>query len=286
MPGAHDILQGSMPPDDLLHLLQPETAQLLRTISTRANQHQHPALPLEITTEAFQSCYTIVKECTSSSPSGRHVGHYKAVATCETLSSLHSMMMSIPFIAGFSPQRWCRIVDIMLEKQPGNARIHRLRIIALLESDFNQAVHLLIARPLSFHMEDNNMVPTMPYGSREGRQCVSAVINKQLAHDIVRHKKSIAAFIENDAIGCYNHMINNLLLYSCSNWASPHLLYRPWQRHGPMPFTTLILMVGQIDRAIFIALSILDMYQSSTYEDVVTCVYIHKAIFIALSICF
>jgi hypothetical protein len=45
MPGAHDILQGSMPPDDLLHLLQPETAQLLKTISTRANYHQHPAEP-------------------------------------------------------------------------------------------------------------------------------------------------------------------------------------------------------------------------------------------------
>ncbi len=100
----------------------------------------------------------------------------------------------------------------MLEKQVGNPRIHRLRILALLESDFKQAVHIIIAWQLSHHLEDNNMVPAMQYGSREGRQCVSLVLNKQLTHDIVRHKKSTAAFIENDTTGCYDRMVNNLVL--------------------------------------------------------------------------
>jgi hypothetical protein len=154
-----------LPPDDITHLLQPETLQLLQMITTTNTQHAHPSVDVNISVEAFQSCYKAEKENTSSSPSGRHVGHYKAAAMSDHLSAIHAMMMSVPFRAGFSPQRWRRVVDIMLEKQSGLSQIHRLRILALLESDFNQAVHIIIARQLSFHFEDNNMIPAMQYGS-------------------------------------------------------------------------------------------------------------------------
>jgi hypothetical protein len=122
-----DLISGNLPPEDILHLLQPETAQLLRTISTRNTQQAHPSVDIEISMEAFQSCYKAVRESTSSSPSGRHVGHYKVAAMNDRLSSLHATMMAIPFRAGFSPRRWRRVVDIMLETQPGNSQIHRLR---------------------------------------------------------------------------------------------------------------------------------------------------------------
>ncbi len=78
---AEDLISGNLPPADILHLLQPETMQLLCTISTRNTQQAHPSVDIEISIKAFQSCYKAVRESTSSSPSGRHVGHYKAAAT-------------------------------------------------------------------------------------------------------------------------------------------------------------------------------------------------------------
>jgi squalene cyclase len=88
----------------------------------------------------------------------------------------------------------------MIEKDAGCPRIHQLHSMAILESDFNQAVRIIIAQQLGFKMEDNKLVPDMQYASQKDCQCISAVLNKQLMHDIKRHQKAAAAFIENDTV--------------------------------------------------------------------------------------
>jgi len=206
---AEDLLHGSLQ-IDLERIPLSETTAILEFLAHPYSQVIHPYDPV-ITPDQFKATYSIVQEKTSSSYSGRHVGHYKAVLHNEYLVNIHAAMMSIPYQAGFAPKRWHQVVDVMLEKDPGQPRQHRLRIVALLESDYNQSQRILLARPLSHHMEDAGMLPEMQYGSRPSKLCVSPVINKVLSYDLVRQTKVCGAFIENDAVGCYDRLVNSIV---------------------------------------------------------------------------
>jgi hypothetical protein len=61
-------------------------------------------------------------------------------------------------------------------------------------------------------MNNKGLLPDMQYGSVPGKQCLSAVLKKVLSHDYIRLMKTAGAFIENDAIGCYDRLVNNLVL--------------------------------------------------------------------------
>jgi hypothetical protein len=97
-------------------------------------------------------------------------------------------------------------------KKPGKYRIHRLHIVALQESDFNQTNRLAISRPIQHLLEQEGLAPDMQHGSRASKRCHSTVLNKQLTFEIHRYIKKPIAYIENDAVGCYDRIVNPLVL--------------------------------------------------------------------------
>jgi hypothetical protein len=202
---ASDLLQGQLQLDHG-RLPLPETITMLDFLSTPYPSIMSPS-DGRITADQFIDNYRNVQEKTSSSYSGRHVGHYTAILENSTLVDIHLAMMSIPYQVGFSPMRWHEVVDVMLEKEAGNPKQHRLCIVALLVSDYNQSQRILVARRLLHHMEDHHMIPDMQYGYRPSNMWVSPVLDKVVSYDIVRQTKVNGAFIQNNAIGCYNVLI-------------------------------------------------------------------------------
>jgi hypothetical protein len=204
-------LLGGLLPEQILFSLMPETVRVLKTLATPIKQlnSSHDTI---ISEDEFVSTFKMSKEATSSLPSGRHIGHYKAIIKDPVLVSLHTAMMSIPFQVGIAPEQWTKVTDIMLENEAGNPRSHRLCILALFECDFNQSKRILRARKTSHHLEDHQLVPGMQFGSRPGKNCQSAVLQKVISHGIVRLTYQTAAFMENDAVGCYDQLITSVLL--------------------------------------------------------------------------
>eukprot|EP00957_Ditylum_brightwellii_P127320 9708094-Ditylum_brightwellii.AAC.1 len=82
-------------------------------------------------------------ESTSSSPLGRHYGHYKAVLDHNDIFIVHAQMMSLPWLVGFTPHRWELVIDCMLEKVSGVPKNDRLRHIIIVEGDMNAALKII-----------------------------------------------------------------------------------------------------------------------------------------------
>jgi hypothetical protein len=120
---AKALLEGTLPAAILSSLL-PEMVRLLQTLATVAL-----TLPTDnrdvIADEEFIFTYKVTSEATSSSPSGHHAGHYKAIVNDPSLVFLHASMISIPFQAEFAPAKWSQVPDIMPETDPGNSRCNR-----------------------------------------------------------------------------------------------------------------------------------------------------------------
>ena len=99
-----------------------------------------------VTPTEFTTFWTSAKESTSSSKSGRHFGHYKAITDDPTLVTLHVTNINLATTRGAPLSRWCEGVNVLLEKVAGISHIDKLRAICLLEADFNWWLEVHFAR--------------------------------------------------------------------------------------------------------------------------------------------
>jgi hypothetical protein len=59
------------------------------------------------------------KETTSTSPSGRHLGHYTTILFNERMTALHVAILNLPIMRGFAPERWTHSITPLIEKDEG-----------------------------------------------------------------------------------------------------------------------------------------------------------------------
>ena len=97
----------------------------------------------------------------------------------------------------------------MLEKDSGNPMIHRLRIIVLLEADFNLALRIIWMRRL-FPRAEEMGIPSEQWGNRKNRNSIDCASMKLLTNEHLLHERKSAAMMAMDAAACYDRIITAL----------------------------------------------------------------------------
>jgi hypothetical protein len=209
---------------------------------------QHPAIqqiikPI-ITVEDFKSAFKYVPEKTASSYSGRGYHHYKACAEgsidglADAQAGVHAALVSAPLLTGYCPERWKHVIDVMLEKMPEVVRSNKLRIIQLLEADLNQVLRIALARNITrLTKTHEGFISNHQYGHSH-KTCIPPVLNKLLTIQLLIQKKTNRIVFDNDAKGCYDHIISGIslatirrLCYSNESVRMLGLLWAQMQHH-------------------------------------------------------
>ena len=181
-------------------------------------------LPSAITEQAMLDKYRFWPEGTSTSPSGRHLGHYRTLLPGQnyppisadakllldtqrsSLATIHHSVTQYALENNHSYYRWQKVVNVMLEKEPGNPKIHRLRVIHLYEADYNLILGVKW-RELIHHCEDNHLIHRGLFGTRPGRSALDPVFMEEIIADITRMTRKPLIKNTDDATACYDRII-------------------------------------------------------------------------------
>ena len=163
-------------------------------------------IPMQWTLDEFKKGWKIKREKTSSGDSNIHVGHYKASVLDNDIAQIHLDMLNIATATGFSFKRWQRSLDVMIPKKINSLQADKLRLINLLEPDFN-FLNGMVSRKFMKAAERNNLIAKEQFGSRKGHSAIEHAINKVLTMDYFRVAKISAIVCANDAKSCYDRIV-------------------------------------------------------------------------------
>lgn len=111
----------------------------------------------DITQEDFESFFLRTTEDKYISPSGLHLGHFKAAARNKEISYVLWSILHISYKNGFCLKRWRRSATTLIEKIPGFPKIHKFHTIHLIETDLNFVMRFIWGNKFMSHSASNKI---------------------------------------------------------------------------------------------------------------------------------
>lgn len=233
------IDQGIIPPSCTAEDVHTGAQDILRKL---ADGHNMPASQLHVDQHEFWSAFQKWDERTSTSPSHRHLGHYKVLQVSDgndsnyknkkasrqddeddlgpekppnpsdAIQQVYYHVAAAAVKSGNTLERWCNSSSLMLEKIPGSPKIHKLRVIHIYEADYNLMLKILWARQLVWAGHLKQAFHEGQAGSRPDHRCSDVIIRKEMNYLYARLSRTALATVDNDAKACYDRILCNLAM--------------------------------------------------------------------------
>jgi hypothetical protein len=206
---AKEILNGSVP---VSFLSDNEYAN--KILQYIANREQLPEIDTFITPEQVSLGFKKWREETSTSPSGCHLGLRRIPAFLtenkeqeqmrQQIQQIQADVINLPIGIGFSPTRWQVVINAMLEKIPRKPMLHKLRVIHILEADYNLALKEIFGRRLMRNCEQYGTLGNRQDGFRKGRSTMQTLLQNELLNDYNKRLRLNNFVGLTDISGCFD----------------------------------------------------------------------------------
>ena len=226
------IQDGTIPTHDDTSLATAFT--ILERLGEDSSNHQ--TLSDLLTYEKFHTTIKKWNEATSTSPSGRHLGHYKSLISLDSYSSKYTeedpdpgpailmvlyQIAASAFQAGIKLNRWTKITTCMIEKLPGIPKINKLRVIHLYEADYNAFNKMIWQRGIVWDAHIKGTLNTAQSGSRPNRTCQETLMSKGQKYMFSSLTRTAMATMDNDAKSCYDRIVATVALLASHKFGVP-----------------------------------------------------------------
>ena len=152
------------------------------------------------------------RESISTSPSKRHLDHYKSLLTSDgneknkiithfnaSTLQLHNTLINASISIGVPLVRWTTSEVIMIEKEKNNPRINRLRVINKYEADYNLILKFSWPHQATHNVERKNMLGENQWGDRPKYSSNIAALLNIVISDIHKISGRTLVKLRNDA---------------------------------------------------------------------------------------
>ena len=195
-------LEGSLEKKDCTFSDVYDFLQLIKSDFLSSSKRYKP-----VTREEFSAVVKQAKRISTSSVFLKRTYQvYKCLLTSEYLTNLYVRFLNLTIKNGHICKRWLDIVDVITEKGKGS-RLHKLRIIQLIEGDLQLLIRILVTQRTAVNAEKSSRLSTANYGNRKNFNIQTAILEKTLIHNIANSTHQPTIHYIDDRKSCYDRQL-------------------------------------------------------------------------------